>query len=140
MNGQSVAGPQYFTYYPGQQHYHDPAYASVAYRSLQSQLQHQAAAEQHLRQQQLSLAAASNAVHRSNFRHQQQLPVRTRQQAHPARIMANYQQHGMTEDEWSEFQKLSNEYQPEAKVGIWSLKFCLFVTFDFRHEAMALER
>ena len=139
MNGH-MAVPQYFTYYPDQQHYHDPTFAPLAYRSLQSHLQHQAAAEQQLRQQQLSLAAASNSVHRPNFRHQQQLPVRTRQQALQARMMTTHQQIGMTEDEWSEFQKLSNEYQPEAKVSVGSFKFCLFVTFDFRHEAMGLER
>jgi hypothetical protein len=125
----------YYTYAHPHAPYHDPALVSLAYRPLQLPLQHQfqATAEQQQQQQhqhQLSLAAAASGFQQQHvqqvptFQHHhqlhQQIPVRqhpqTRQQA---RIMAsNYQ--NTTDEELAEFQKLSNEYEPEVTVCMQS--------------------
>ena len=102
----------FYTFHPHhQQHYHDPALASLAYRPLQYPLQQlpPAAGE-------LSLAAASG-FHVPTFRHQH-VAYRTRQQTRQDRAMASGYQ-GTTDEELAELQKLSNEYEPEVSVRIF---------------------
>ena len=131
MNRQPVATApphHYYTYHPLHQHYHDPALTSLVYRQVQLPVhQHQPApVPEHSHQ--LSLAAASNGFHQpTNFRHHHP-PLQLRQQTRQARAMDSYQQQGTTDEELTELQKLSNEYEPEVTVSfefLWRLSMPL---------------
>lgn len=132
---QPVATSSYYYHHPHSHSYHDPTLVSLAYRPLQYPLQlgglpapaNQQHQHQH-QQAQLSLAAAG-FQQQQTFRPQQhlqhhhhQVPLRTRHSSRQVRApstMAFDQQaqgSGMTEDELAEFQKASNEYQPESTV------------------------
>ncbi len=112
--------PLHFYGYPPQQPlYHEPV-LPLAYRAVPL------CQDQQQQQQQLSLAAPGvSGLHLPTAIPTQQQPTqiayRTRQQsiqAHAAMAESSFQQPGgATEDEMAEMQKLSNDYQPEAKVG-----------------------
>ena len=124
----------YYTFAHPHAPYHDPGLESLAYRPLQLPLQHQfqaTAEQQHAQHQyQLSLAAAASGFQQQHvqqvptFQHHHrlhhQLPVRqrpqTRQQS--GAMASNYQ--NTTDEELAEFQKLSNEYEPEVTVRLQS--------------------
>ena len=93
-----------------QQQYHDPAaLVSLGYRSLQHPSQQQYPG---LDQQHLSLTPAG--FKDPNFRPQQPLPLRSRQQSRQQRHTMEYPQ---SDEELAKLQKLSNEYEPEVTVS-----------------------
>lgn len=127
---QPVVTAAYY-YHPYRPHsYHDPAFASLAYRPLQYQAQlgglpttdHQQQQQGHLS----SLAAAGFQQPNFRLRHHHRVPLLNRQPSHPARAPMAFEQQqpaqGMSEDELAELQKASNEYQPEATVCVVALE------------------
>lgn len=149
------------------QTYHEPVFASLVYRvpQLSDQQQHhhhqhQAAAflagsapgyvHPAIRYQQAQSQQPSTPLQPQPPQSQQrQLPIQTRQQIRLVRAPAAATNSnmaagapasggGMTDEEYAEYQKLSNEYEPEVKVSI-TLQFLpsllLQICFDFRSVA-----
>lgn len=108
-----ATSPTYFQHAYAQQaahpQYHDPNFASPGYRQLQLPLQQQQQQYQ-LSTDQLALASG---FHAPNFRTPNGLPLRAH--THP---LLQHPVMPFQDDELAEFQKLSNDWQPEMKVRV----------------------
>ena len=131
MSTQQPVSPIYYTYAHPPVQYHDPSFASLAFRPVQLPYQHQLASpveQQQLRptyQQPFLVEAAPGFTQhfqqtgptvRNQTHPYHHLPFRPRGQHQQARVMADSDYQRMTEEQLAEFQKQSNEYQPEAVV------------------------
>jgi len=128
MNRQPIATASSYYHHPlyapqaVPRHYHDPSFASLGYRPLQLPLQHQHSAEQ------LGLALQpSVGFHHPLHQHQEHHPFRPLPPQQHSLVLAHQtcrqgrQQHQANmaypqPDEMEEFQKLSDQYQPEVTV------------------------
>lgn len=107
----------FYSYLPLQQHYHDPALASLAYRPLHVPLQQ----PQHQRNRPLhQLTHAPTSVFQQpavSFAFQpRHFPRATARRTRHVLAMADLQQQSTSEEELAELQKLSNDYEPEITV------------------------
>lgn len=121
MYPQPVAGTSPFDIYYQQAppRYYDQTFASLAYKPLQGPPQHFSPAG-------FIHPGALNYFHPPNFRRYQH-PAPPQYHPHQTLNMASYQLQGTTDAELAEFQKLSNEYEPEVQVSLDLVAMGLFI-------------